>query len=223
MKQFAVIGLGRFGSAVAQTLAALGHEVMGVDRDPVPVEEHQEILTHVLQADCTEEETVRSLGLRNFDAVVVAIGHDIQASILITVLLKELGVRNVVAKAAGDLHGKVLSKVGADRVIYPEREMGSRIAHNLIADSVVDYIELSPEIRIVELQATEEMIGKTLRQLEFRARYGITVMAIKTGERINATPMSEDVIREGDILVVIGENTGLLQMEKRQGEANHAK
>lgn len=213
IKQFAVIGLGRFGSSVAESLSALGHEVLGIDSNPHLVEEHQEGLTHVVQADCTEEDAMRSLGLRNFDTVVVAIGHNIQASILITVLLKELGVGNVIVKASSDLHGKVLAKVGADRVIYPEREMGSRVAHNLISESVLDYIELSPEFRILEIHATEAMTGKSLRQLEFRARYGVTVMAIKRGEKIIVTPMADDVITAEDVIVVLGELDGLRQLE----------
>lgn len=217
-KQVAVIGLGRFGSSVATTLSSLGHEVLGVDHTPQLVDEYQDQLTHAVQADCTDEETMRSLGLRNFDSVVVAIGHDMQASILVVLLLKEMGVANVIAKAYSELHGRVLSKVGADRVIYPEREMGARVAHNLVADNVLDYIELSPEFTILEFQATGSMLGKTLRQLEFRARFGVTVMAIKQGEKINVTPMADDRLREGDVLVVLGENEGLRRMEHEMQE-----
>lgn len=209
IRQFGVIGLGRFGSSVARTLAALGHEVLGIDVDEELVEEHQEFLTHVVQADCTDEDAMRRIGLRNMDTAIVAIGHDIQASILVTVLLKEIGVQTVIAKALSELHGKVLAKVGADRVIYPEREMGARVAHNLVEENVMDYIELGPEVRILEMAASEAMVGKTLRSLEFRARYGVTVMAIKSGEQMNVTPMADDIIQEGDVLVVLGENDGL--------------
>lgn len=214
VKQFAVIGLGRFGSAVAKTLESLGHQVMGIDRDEALAQSLATTLTHVVQADCTDEETLKSLGLRNLDTVVVAIGDDLQASILICLLLKELGVPNVIAKATTELHGKVLTKIGADRVVFPERDMGMRVAHNLVASNVLDYIELSPDYSIVELNATESMHGKTLRQLALRARFGVNIMAIRTGDVINVSPKAEDAVQPGDILVLIGDNEALRRIEQ---------
>lgn len=212
-KQFAVIGLGRFGSSVARTLYELGHEVLGIDSDVDNVQSMSGLITHVVQADATEEEVLRRLGLRNFDVVVVAIGHDIQASVLITLMLKELGVKYVVAKAASDVHGKVLSKIGADRVVYPERDMGIRVAHNLVASNVLDYIELAPEYSIVEMTAGENLAGRSLKELNLRAKYGINVMAVKRGEEVKLSPGPEDTIAEGDVIVLVGPTEELAKIE----------
>ncbi|MCL5045943.1 MAG: TrkA family potassium uptake protein [Actinobacteria bacterium] len=213
MKQFAVIGLGRFGSAVATTLAQMGHEVLGVDNDEANIQALSHHLTHVVQADCRDEEVLKSLGVRNFDVVVVAIGNDLEGSILVTVLLKEIGVKYVIAKARNELHGKVLYKVGADRVVFPERDMGARVAHNLVSSNILDYIELSPEYGVVELTASKFFAGKTLKQLDLRNRYGANVMAIKKGETITVAPKADDVINEGDVLVVIGDTESLSRLE----------
>jgi trk system potassium uptake protein len=213
-KQIVVLGLGRFGSNVARTLQDLGHEVLGVDSDADLVDLLSSDLTHTVVADCTDEAALRSLGLRNFDVGVVAIGHDVQASILATVLLKEIGVPKVVAKAAGDLHGRTLAKVGADKVVYPERDMGARVAHSLLTGSVMDFIELSPEYTIMELEAPAKLIGHSLRELNLRARFGLNVMALKRGEEINAAPLATDVVGEGDVLVMLGSNDGVHRLER---------
>jgi trk system potassium uptake protein TrkA len=218
-KQIVVLGLGRFGSAVARTLQELGHEVLGIDSDPDIVEMLSSEMTHAVCCDCTDEQSLRTLGLRNFDAAVVAIGHDVQASILATVLLKELGVPLVVAKAAGDLHGRTLAKVGADRVIYPERDMGARVAHSLLTGSLMDYIELSPEYTIMEMAAPPKMVGKTLRELNLRSRFGINVMAIKTGDEINAGLVATDVVKDGDTLVLLGSNDAMRRLERMLQES----
>lgn len=212
-KQFAVIGLGRFGASVAKTLSLMGHEVLAIDSDEEKVQELVESVTHAVQADAMEEEALKALGIRNFDVVIVSIGHDIQASILVTVILKELGVRHVVAKARNDLHGLVLNKIGADKVVYPERDMGMRVAHSLVATNVLDHIELSPEYSILEVVAPDSLAGKTLRQSSLRARFGVTVMAVKRGQDIIVSPEAEEVIQENDILVCIGENDKLHTVE----------
>lgn len=214
MKQFAVIGLGRFGSSVARTLQSMGYEVLGIDTDEERTQALMDSLTHVVQADATDENTLKSLGIRNFDTVIVAIGEDIQASILVTLLVKELGVKYVVVKAQNDLHGKVLYKIGADRVVFPERDMGARVAHNLVSSNILDYIELAPDYSIVEVAATEKMIGKTLRQLDLRQRFGVNVLAIKRAENVIVSPRADDRITEEDVLVVIGSNEDLQEMEK---------
>lgn len=209
MKQFAVIGLGRFGSSLAKTLYNMGHDVLAVDVSEDNTQRMIDEVTQCVQADATDEEVLKTLGLRNFDAVVVSIGHDMQASILVTVLLKDMGVKNVVAKANSALHGKVLERVGADKVVYPERDMGARLAHNLVTSNVLDYIDISPDYSIMEILAGDRMAGKTLGQLNLRAKLGVSVMAIKKGENIEVAPGADDLIEKGDLLVAIGRQDSL--------------
>lgn len=213
-KQIAVLGLGRFGASVARTLVEQGHEVLGIDADADLVDQFSDELTHAMVADCTDEAALRSLGLRNMDAAVIAIGHDVQASILATVLLKEMGVPLVVAKAFSDLHGRTLAKVGADKVVYPERDMGARVAHSLLTGAVTDYIELSPEFTIMEMAAPQRIVGKSLRELNLRARFGLNIMAIKKGEQINAAPLATDLVEAGDVLVLLGSNDSVARLER---------
>ena len=213
-KQFAVIGMGRFGSSVAKSLYNLGYEVLAIDLSEQRTQEMAGMVTHAVQADSTDEEALRALGLRNFDVVVVAIGQDIQASILTSLILKEMGVPYLVVKAQNELHGKVLKKIGADKVVFPERDMGVRVAHNLISPNIIDLIELSDEYSIVEMAASRAIIGKNLRQLDVRAKYGCNVMAIKSGARMNIAPHAEDTISENDILVVVGRNENLHRMQR---------
>jgi trk system potassium uptake protein len=215
VKQFAVIGLGRFGASLARALAEGGHDVLGVDILEERIRPLTHVLTHVVQADVTDEEVLRSLGIRNFDVCVVTISSNIQNSILATLMIKEQGVPMVVAKARDDQHGKVLLKIGADRVVFPERDMGIRLAHNLVAGSVLDYIELSPDNSIAEVLAGDRLVGKNLRQLDLRARYGVNVMAIKKGSKINVSPKADDVVSEGDVIVVIGPNESIRRLESR--------
>jgi len=209
MKQFAVIGLGRFGGSLAKTLYNMGHEVLGVDVSAENTQRMMDQLTQCVQADSTDEEVLKSLGLRNFDAVVVSIGHDMQASILTTVLVKEIGCKFVVAKANSALHGKVLEKIGADKVVYPERDMGERVAHSLSSSNVLDYIDVSSDYTIMEIVADEKFHGKTLGDLSLRSKYGVNVMAIKRGESIEATPEADDVITRGDVLILFGKQQSL--------------
>ena len=212
-KQFAVIGMGRFGSSVAKTLYDMGFEVLAIDMDDHRIQEVTSMVTHAVTADCTDEEALRALGIRNFDVVVVAIGADIQASILTTLILKEIGVPKLIVKAQNELHGKVLEKIGADKVIFPERDMGRRVAHHLISPNIVDYIELSDDYSILEIQIQQQHIGKSLRQLDIRAKYGCNVMAIKRGDKLNISPRADDLLMEGDVLVVVGSNEDLQKFE----------
>lgn len=212
-KQFAIIGMGRFGSSIARTLSQLGFEVMAIDSREETVQEISAIVTHAVQADSTDEEALRALGIRNFDVVVVAIGEDIQASILTTLILKEMGIPTVVVKAVNDLHGKVLKKIGADKVVYPERDMGQRVAHHLISSNIVDYIELSADYSIVEIQTSRHMVGKNLKELDIRAKYGCNVIAIKQNEKLIIPPSAEDRLRSDDILVIVGKNSNLQTFE----------
>lgn len=214
-ENFAVIGLGRFGASVAKALYEMGYEVMAVDKDPYRVQDFSQIVTHVVEADSTDENALRALGINNFDIVVVAIGEDIQSSIMTTLILQEIGVKRVVVKAKNDLHGKVLYKIGAEKVVYPERDMGLRVVHNLISPNILDYIELAEDYSIIEISAGDYFDGKSLEQLDVRSLFGCNVMAIKSGKRINIAPMANDVIHKGDVLVVIGHNDDLLRLEKR--------
>lgn len=213
-KQFAVIGMGRFGSSVAKTLSELGFEVLAIDSSEQRTQEVSNFVTHAVQADSTDEEALRSLGLNNFDIVVVAIGQDIQASILTTIIVKELGVPRVIVKAQTELQGKVLKKVGADKIIYPERDMGQRVAHHLVSSNIIDFIELSDDYSIIEMTPSSQMIGKNLRDLDIRARFGCNVMGIKTNDKMNIAPNSHDTIKEEDILVIVGKNSDLQHLEK---------
>lgn len=212
-KQFAVIGLGRFGSSLALELMDLGYEVLGIDRDEEVVEDMSELLTHTVVADATDEEVLKSLGIRNFDCGIVAIGDEIQTSILAAILLKESGVNTVVAKAISVLHGRALQKLGVDRVIFPERDMGIRVAHQLVTPNLLDYIELSKEYRIVEMTVTECMDGKTLNDLSTRVRYGVSVVALNQRSGVIVAPTAMDVLRAGDIMVVIGAKENIDRFE----------
>ncbi|BAB04316.1 potassium channel family protein [Halalkalibacterium halodurans] len=212
--QFAVIGLGRFGGSVCRELYQLGHEVLAIDTNESKVNEFTTHATHTVIANATDEKALTSLGIRNFDHVVVAIGDNIQSSVLCTLLLKELGVPNVWVKAQNDYHHRVLEKIGADRIVHPEQDMGVRIAQHLSSEKIIDYIELSDEYSIVELVATSKVADQTLADLDIRATYGATVLAIKSGEHMNVSPLPTDIIRLNDILIVIGHNNDLNRFER---------
>jgi trk system potassium uptake protein TrkA len=188
--------------------------VLAIDKDADRVQSIANKVTHAVEADATDEEALKTLGVRNFDVAVVSIGDNISANILCTLILKELNVPYVIVKAPDTLHGKVLTKVGADRVIYPERDMGVRIAHNLISSNVLDYIEFAPEYGVIEIIATSKMIGKTLKELQFRSEFNVNVMAIKRGEDLHISPGANDKILEGDRLVLMGKNESLDKIKK---------
>lgn len=214
-KQFAVIGLGRFGSALAEELINEGFEVLGIDLNEEIVNELAGTLTHTVVADTTEEETLRSIGIRNFDCAIVAIGNDIQASIMTAILLKDLGVKMVVAKALSVLHGKVLERLGVDRVIFPERDMGIRVAHQLVNPNLLDYIELSKDYTIAELSVPKCLNGMTLKELDPRAKYGCSVVAINKKSGVIIAPTATDIVNEGEVMVLIGTNEQIEQFEEK--------
>ena len=162
--------------------------------------------------DATDEASLRTLGIRNFDVAVVTIGDNIQSSVMATLLVKEQGVKYIIAKGNSDLHAKVLYKIGADRVILPEKDMGIRVAHNLVSSNILDYIELSPDYSIVEIESPEEWWDKNIAELKLRAEYGINVVAIKRGDDVNVSPYAEDIIEKGDIVVAIGSSEDLLSL-----------
>lgn len=205
-KQYAVIGLGRFGTSVAKTLSEQGYDVLAIDSSELAVQSVVNYVTHAVQADAREEATLRSLGIRNFDVVIMAIGDDIEASILITLILKEMGIRFVVCKAMNPLHGKVLEKVGGDKIVFPEKEMGVRLARSLITSNVMDYIELTAEYSLLEIITPTKFVDKNLGELNLRAQYGISVMAIKRDDSIIVAPGADTRLEKKDILILVCKN-----------------
>ncbi len=211
-RQFVVIGLGAFGSSVAATLYELGQEVLAADSCEERVQEMAPYVTHAVQVDATDEQALKALGIRNFDVAVVAIG-DIEANLLATSLVKGLGVPYVVARAVSEVHGRVLERVGADRVVRPERDMGIRVAHTLLSGNLIEYVELIPGYSVVEVMAKEAFVGRSLRELDLRAKYGINILAIRRGDRVLPVPSPDTVIQAGDILLAMGEDERLEELE----------
>ncbi|MFD2704970.1 potassium channel family protein [Salibacterium lacus] len=214
-KQFAVIGLGRFGGSICKSLVEEGCEVLAIDQDEDKVNEFSSLVTQAAIADSTDEKALKGLGIGNFDHVIVAIGDDIQSSILTTLILVEMNVKHVTVKAQNDYHEKVLNRIGADEIIHPERDIGVRIAHNVVSNSVLDYLEISDEYSIVELAAGPTIDGETIVDLDLRARYGCNILAVKREEDIHVSPRPDKKIEEGDILIVIGADDDITRLERR--------
>lgn len=214
-KEFVVIGLGRFGGSIVRELIEQGADVMAIDKDHERVDEFASIATQAVVADTTDESVLKSLGVRNFEQVIVAIGENIQASILTTLMLKEIGVKKITVKAQNDYHAKVLHKIGADKVVHPERDMGIRIAHNILSNNVLDYLELSDEHSIMEIKANDKLAGHTLIELDIRAKYGINIVAIKRGDDIIVSPQADMEIERDDILIIIGSDADINRFEKK--------
>jgi trk system potassium uptake protein TrkA len=215
-KQFVILGLGRFGYSIATTLAEAGYEVMVIDKSEERVQEISALVTHAVQADATDSDTLKSLGIRNFDVAVVSIGKDIQSSIMSTLLFKELGIPFVMAKASNELHQKVLQKIGADRIILPEREMGVRVANNLISGNIIDYIQLSSDYGIVEIPILPEWKNRSIRDVNFRVKYGINIIAIQNEGKIDISPSPDYILTIKDILVIVGSTQTLRKIEAKQ-------
>ncbi|MDT2756602.1 TrkA family potassium uptake protein [Enterococcus asini] len=207
MKQnYAIIGLGRFGGSICRTLIESGQEVLAIDNNEDRVNEYMNIATHAVVGNAQDEMTLKSLGIRNFDHVIVAIGEDIQASILVTLMVKEMGVPDVLAKAQNEYHARVLEKIGADRVVHPERDMGVRIAHNLVSKNILDYVELSDDYSMAEIRVSNpRFFDKTLLELNFRQRFNLTVVAIRRSSGpVVVSPTADEIVRKNDNLLVIG-------------------
>jgi K+ transport systems, NAD-binding component len=211
-RTFGVIGLGRFGYHVARTLAQGGAEVIACDVDEERVREISEYVSLAYVLDATDAKALKESGIANVDTAVVSIGENIEASILIVVQLKELGVKEVVAKAITPLHGKVLEKLGVDRVVYPEKEMAIRVAHSLLVGEFIEEIPIGEKHSLFELKAFDFMLGKTLRELDVRRRFGVSVLAIKRGENLIVNPVGDEKVLPGDILVVLGTTEQLSSM-----------
>jgi len=208
-KQFAVLGIGRFGESLTKELVRMGYEVLAVDVDADLVQEAVEYSTHAVQADAMEESVLKALGIKNFDAVIVAIGENIQSNILTTILLKELGVKKVVAKAGNAMHGKVLEKIGADVVIYPERDMAIKLARTLASQNFLEQITLSTDYSIIDITVPRSFVNKNLRQIGLRPKMNVTILAIRRGDEIIVVPGPDHEMTTGDILVVLGHNRDL--------------
>ena len=214
-KEFVVIGLGGFGGSIVKELMEQGADVMAIDKVQERVDEFASIATQAVIADTTDEAVLKSLGIRNFEHVIVAIGDDIQSSILTTLMLKEIGVKKITVKAQNDYHEKVLRKIGADQVVHPERDMGIRIAHNILSNNVLDYLELSDEHSIMEIKVNEKIAGFSIVDLDIRARYGINIVAVKRGKEIIVSPQAQDKMQLNDVLIIIGADVDINRFEKK--------
>ncbi len=219
-KQIAVIGLGRFGYSVAKTLSESGAEIIAIDREEEKVKAVSDFVTYAVQLDAMDEKALRSVGVQNVDTAIVSIGEKIEASILVVMILKEMGIKNIIAKAVTPLHGRVLENIGVQRVVYPERDMAVRIAHSLTRPKILEELELSQEYSIIELPVPKEFIGKSVKEIQLRTRYGVNLIAIKrkivekekTKEVWNVNPLPTDKMEDGDVLVLIGSNENLSKL-----------
>lgn len=213
-RQYAVIGLGRFGRAVCMTLHNLGYEVLGIDTDERRVDQAvaDEIAAHALQLDSTQPAALQEAGVFEFDTVIVAIGNYVQESIITTLNLKEAGVPHVVAKASSEVHGKLLHRVGADHVVFPEHEMGCELARSLTRPGILDRFELDPDHSIVEVVVPKEFDGKSILELDLRSRYGVNVLAVCNNEHFEINPNPNVRLNKDAILVVVGSNKGINQL-----------
>ena len=214
MKSYIVIGLGRFGQTLARQLCALGAEVLALDKRSDLVQQVADDVTHAVVGDGQDKEVLRALGARNFDCAIIAIGSNLAASVLTAMNLKELGVPYVICKAHDETHRKVLEKLGVDRVVIPEHEYAQRLARTLNSHNVLDYIELSEDFGILDVPAPKSWIGKSLRELNVRAKLGVTIIAVENGGKTNVSPTADYAVGEGDTLVMLGDNVALEKVQK---------
>ncbi|MBQ9624909.1 MAG: TrkA family potassium uptake protein [Clostridia bacterium] len=209
MSKYAVLGIGRFGQNLAIELTNLGNEVLAVDLNEEHLAAIQEYVTHVAIADITDEDAVRDLGIEDFDGVIIGVGHDIQNSIMCAIICKELNVPKLWAKASTEMHAKALIKIGVDRAILVEKEMGIRVAHHMAHSNIVDYIALSDDYQMAELEVKPEWINKTISQINFRNKYGLNIIGVRRGEHFNISALADYTIMEKDVLCVIGKNSSI--------------
>jgi len=205
-KQFLVIGLGRFGVSVAGTLTEAGHSVVGIDQSEVRIQRISEEITDAIKCDATDADILESMGISDYEAVIVCIGEKyIQNSILVTLLLKEKGAKKIIAKAGTKTQGRVLSKVGADIIVYPEKDMGERVARSLVSSNIIDFLRVSPDVSIIEIPVPETIVGKNLIKLNLRHKYGVTIISIKNSKNKIMTPPDVNYeFQKDDVLTLIG-------------------
>lgn len=214
MKSFVVIGLGRFGTAVAEELYALGHEVLAIDREEGCAQRVSEIVTHTIIADAKDESVLQSIGVRNFDGVIICM-TDIEDSVMIALMLKDMGAKYIIAKSKSKQHSRMLEMIGVDRIVFPEQDMGVRLAQTISSRRALDFIELSPEYAIVELPLPNVWQDKTLAEIGVRKQFGINVLAVRRGEKeIQVSPQAEFLLKHGDVLIVMGKNQNIRKLEK---------
>lgn len=213
-KQYLVFGLGRFGSSMARALCAQGQEVLAVDSDQELVNQIAPHVTQALQLDATDEEALRSLGVKNFDAAVVAIGQNTRDSILICVLLKEMGIPYLIAKANDDLHAKVLRKIGVDKVVFPERDMGVRLARSIVTPSVLDLMELSGDYQLAEILLPSGWEGESLRSADVRRKFGVNILSVHREGHYLVAPAPDMPFQSGDTLLVMGRREDVEKLRK---------
>ena len=213
-KQYMVLGLGRFGESLAKSLYKQGHEVLAIDSDEELVDAIAPYVTQAIRIDATDEGALQSLGVRNFDAAIVSIGQNMRDSILVCVLLKELGVPYLIAKATDELHAKVLRNVGVDRVIFPERDMGMRLAKSLLTPNVLELMDLSDDYQLVEIILPMKWAGNSIIGVDVRKKYGISILAIHRGGQFLVSPSPDTVFETGDILLVLGQKDDLDSLDK---------
>ena len=213
-KQYAVFGLGSFGSSVAVTLQNLGCEVVVVDNRMERIQEIADDVSYAIQADMQDQEVIRSLGARNLDGVNIAVSEDMEASVMATIISKELGVPYVLAKARNEMHAKILRKLGADAVVFPERETGERIAKNLVSTNFADWIALSPEYSITEVAVPESWSGKSLQELDVRRSHDVSVVGVVTGDKVEVNPDPNRPLGQDMVLILVGANEALENFQK---------
>lgn len=215
-KQYAVFGLGSFGESVAVTLQELGCEVVVVDNHMERIEDISPYVSYAVQADIEDPEVIRSLGARNLDGVIVAVADDMEASIMATLVSKEIGVPYVLAKAKNELHAKVLKKIGADSIIFPEKEIGQSVARNLVSGEFVDWISLSPDYSITEIQVPEKWIGKSLSEIDVRRTRDVNVVGVRIGDKIQVNIDPKEPLQKDMMLIMIGSNEALENFGEKQ-------
>jgi len=216
MRQFAVFGLGIFGSSIAVALYEQGFTVLGVDIQEEPVKELAGKITEVVQADTTDEKVLEALGIKNFDVAIVSIGNDIQSSVLTTLAVKELGVPLVIARAINAMHGRILAKIGADRVIFPEQDIALKVAKTLSFPNAIRTEELFPGHNLVEIQLPSSLHGSTLNKSKLRNRYGITVLALRRGGKYIVSPSADETLLDGDVIYILGSEDQLKKFFKEE-------
>jgi len=228
MKQYVVIGAGKFGASVAVTLSQKGYNVLLIDNAIEKIQELSDIVTKAVQLDATDEKAMNALGLKDFDVAIVAIGRQsIEDSVLVTMMLKEMGISTVIAKATTEAHGRILTRVGADRVVFPERDVGVRLANSLTTSSIMDHLGVVPGYSVAEVQPSKEIIGKTIKESDIKGKYGIQIIAVKTfqpniddkgesvvEEQINIVPDAATKIEKDDVLLVLGKDEDIEKIKR---------